>query len=90
MCTGETVSSEEQNTLVVSGKDALTPSDSTTNLTALIKSSGGTISDAERVTWEHEKQRLYQQLDDKVIPFKIISRSLPMLTHSHLKSTQCL
>ena len=63
---GETVSTEEQNSLAVSGKDALTPSDSTTNLTAMIKASGGTISDAERVAWEQEKQRLYQQLDDKV------------------------
>ena len=63
---GEQVTKEEQNSLAVSGKDALTPSDSTTNLTAMIKASGGTISDAERIAWEQEKQRLYQQLDDKV------------------------
>ncbi len=63
---GETVSADEQNSLMVSGKDALTPSDSTTNLTAMIRASGGTVSDAERAAWEQEKQRLYQQLDDKV------------------------
>lgn len=39
-------------------------------------SSGTAVTDAERVGWEEEKQKLYQQLDDKVIMRDYATESL--------------
>ncbi len=52
-------------------EDALTSSSSTHNLPAtigqvLVPGAGSAVSDEERTKWEVEKQKLYQQLDDKV------------------------
>jgi len=62
---GQSVSADEQ--LVVK-PDALSSSASTQNLTQMLAPvpvMAGSVTDDERVRWEEEKQKLYQQLDDK-------------------------
>ena len=49
--------------------DALSASSSTHNLPSITQAlapTGPAVTDAERATWEAEKQKLYQQLDEKV------------------------
>jgi len=66
---GESVSAEEQALLKAAG-DSLSSSASTQNLTSMLAplptaTLGGSVTDDERLRWEEEKQKLYQQLDDK-------------------------
>ena len=63
---GESVSKEDQQTGI---KDALSSSSSTANLLDPVAppvTTGAVSTDADRARWEEEKQKLYQQLDDKV------------------------
>ena len=64
---GESVP-EDERTLVKDASEALSAASSVAHLPLahLNVSSGTAVTDAERVSWEEEKQKLYQQLDDKV------------------------
>lgn len=59
---------EEERTQLKESGDVLSMSTSTAYLpTAHLNASAGkALTDAERIGWEEEKQKLYQQLDDKV------------------------
>lgn len=63
---GESVP-EDERTLVKDASEALSAASSVAHLPLahLNVSSGTAVTDAERVSWEEEKQKLYQQLDDK-------------------------
>lgn len=60
---------EDERTVVKDAGDVLSAASSVAHLPLahLNLSSGTAVTDAERVGWEEEKQKLYQQLDDKVI-----------------------
>ena len=65
---GEAVPEEERITAKeITAEAAATPSSKVHHLPAsVVSTAGSAISDAERARWEEEKQKLYQQLDDKV------------------------
>lgn len=72
---GESVP-ENERTTDKSMTDSLSASSSTHNLPSISKTpvsgavAAAAVSDEERLLWEEEKQKLYQQLDDKVCHFR--------------------
>lgn len=74
---GESVP-ENERTTDKSLTDSLSASSSTHNLPSISKTPvpgaaaapAAVVSDEERLLWEEEKQKLYQQLDDKVCHFR--------------------
>ena len=65
------------------GDSLLNASSSTHNLpliagTLMPAASAAAVSDVERATWQQEKEKLYQLLDDKVCYSSFVSKSLPV------------
>jgi len=63
------------------GDSLLNASSSTHNLpliagTLMPAASAAAVSDVERATWQQEKEKLYQLLDDKVCYSSFVSKSL--------------
>jgi hypothetical protein len=63
------------------GDSLLNASSSTHNLPGIglpavapLMGAGAAVTDVERATWQQEKQKLYQQLDDKVLTFFVSLR----------------